>query len=212
MSTADAAWLHTNPTTNLMIATTVLWFDEPVDWARCRAVFGERSVARFDRFRQGAVEGPPLAAHRWEEDPEFDSSRTSTTWRCPLRTTAARGRSSSATASSCRSTGAGRCGRSTSSTTTGLLRDGAADRPTAFADGIALARVMLALTDGGEPDAGVAPAQGRPGRGLVGVIEPVARAVGAVAHEGVETLLRPGHAAELAAAVIDDGQRSPSRR
>jgi hypothetical protein len=46
----------------------------------------------------------------------------------------------------------------------------------------------------------------------VGVIEPVARAVGAVAHEGVETLLRPGHAAELAAAVIDDGQRSPSRR
>jgi hypothetical protein len=130
MSTADAAWLHTDPPTNLMIATTVLWFDEPVDWARCRAVFGERSVARFDRFRQGAVEGPPLAPPHWEEEDEFDSSCTSTTWRCPLRTTAARGRSSSATASSCRSTGAGRCGRSTSSTT-GLLRDGAADPPTA---------------------------------------------------------------------------------
>jgi len=131
MSTADAAWLHTDPPTNPMIATTAVWFDEPVDWARCRAVFGERSVARFDRGRSGAVEGPPLAAPHWDEDPEFDSSRTSTPRRCRLRTTAARGRSSSATASSCRSTGAGRCGRSTSSTTTGLLRGGAADRPTA---------------------------------------------------------------------------------
>ena len=61
-----------------------------------------------------------------------------------------------------------------------------------IADGIALARVMLALTDGGESDAGIAPAQGRPGRGPVGVVEPAARAVGAVAHEGVKTWLHPG--------------------
>lgn len=45
MSTADAARLHMDPPTNLMIVSSVLWFDEPVDWARCRAVFGERIVA-----------------------------------------------------------------------------------------------------------------------------------------------------------------------
>jgi diacylglycerol O-acyltransferase / wax synthase len=75
-----------------------------------------------------------------------------------------------------------------------------------IADGIALARVMLTLTDGGEPDAGIAPAQRRPDRGLVALVEPVARAAGAVAHEDVETLLHPAHAAELAAAAIDDAQ------
>lgn len=48
MSAADAAWLHMDRPTNLMVVNGVLWFDEPVDWERCRAVFGERIVARFD--------------------------------------------------------------------------------------------------------------------------------------------------------------------
>ena len=42
MSTADAAWLRMDRPTNLMIVNSVLWFDEPVDWERCKAVFLER--------------------------------------------------------------------------------------------------------------------------------------------------------------------------
>ena len=57
MSTADAAWLRMDRPTNLMIVNSVLWFDEPVDWERCKAVFLNRIVARFDRFRQRASEG-----------------------------------------------------------------------------------------------------------------------------------------------------------
>jgi hypothetical protein len=113
MSTADAAWLHMDRPTNLMIVNGVLWFDEPIDWERCRAVFGERIVARFDRFRQRAVEGPPLAAPRWEDDPEFDPALRFHHVALPAPHDRRGCRSSSAIASRCRSTGAGRCGRST---------------------------------------------------------------------------------------------------
>ena len=73
MSTADAAWLRMDRPTNLMIVNSVLWFDEPVDWDRCRAVFLERIVARFDRFRQRAVQrAPAWRARIGEDDPDFD--------------------------------------------------------------------------------------------------------------------------------------------
>jgi diacylglycerol O-acyltransferase len=71
MSPADAAWLRMDRPTNLMIVNSVLWFDEPVDWARCRAVFLERIVARFDRFRQLAADGLPLMSPHWQDDPDF---------------------------------------------------------------------------------------------------------------------------------------------
>jgi diacylglycerol O-acyltransferase / wax synthase len=70
MSTADAAWLRMDRPTNLMIVNSVLWFDEPVDWDRCRAVFLDRIVARFDRFRQRAADRLPLAGPHWEDDPD----------------------------------------------------------------------------------------------------------------------------------------------
>ena len=72
MSTADAAWLRMDRPTNLMIVNSVLWFDEPVDWERCKAVFLDRMVERFDRFRQRPSEGLPLAPPHWEDDPGFD--------------------------------------------------------------------------------------------------------------------------------------------
>lgn len=31
MSSADAAWLHMDRPTNLMVIKSVLWFDEPLD-------------------------------------------------------------------------------------------------------------------------------------------------------------------------------------
>ena len=38
MSSADAAWLHMDRPTNLMVINSVLWFDEPVDWDAYEAV------------------------------------------------------------------------------------------------------------------------------------------------------------------------------
>ena len=41
MAPADAAWLHMDRPTNLMIVNSVLWCAEPVDWDALRARFME---------------------------------------------------------------------------------------------------------------------------------------------------------------------------
>ena len=76
MSNGDAAWLHMDRPTNLMVITSVMWFDEPLDGERLRGVIEERLVGRFVRFRQRAVESPlPLRGPHWEDDPDFDLDR-----------------------------------------------------------------------------------------------------------------------------------------
>jgi WS/DGAT/MGAT family acyltransferase len=65
MSSADAAWLHMDRPTNLMVINSVMWFDEPVDWQAYTAVIRDRLVARFDRFRQRPVDG--LTGPHWED-------------------------------------------------------------------------------------------------------------------------------------------------
>ncbi len=76
MSTPDAAWLHMDRPNNLMVITSVLWFDEPPDWARVRTVIEERLIGRFARFTQLAVESSfPLRAPHWQDDPDFDLDR-----------------------------------------------------------------------------------------------------------------------------------------
>jgi WS/DGAT/MGAT family acyltransferase len=65
MSSADAAWLHMDRPTNLMVINSVMWFDEPVDWDAYVAVIRDRLVARFDRFRQRPVDG--LTGPHWED-------------------------------------------------------------------------------------------------------------------------------------------------
>lgn len=73
MSSADAAWLHMDQPTNLMVITGALWFDEPVDWSRAREVVRTRLVDRFPRFSQRVAEGrAPLSGPHWERDPHFD--------------------------------------------------------------------------------------------------------------------------------------------
>jgi len=32
MASVDAAWLHMDRPTNLMVVTCVFWFDRPLDW------------------------------------------------------------------------------------------------------------------------------------------------------------------------------------
>src|SRR5512133_3259902 len=72
MSTADAAWLHMDRPTNLMVITAVAWFEQPLDWGGVREVVSSRLVQRFPRFRQRVKESRiPLLGPSWEET-DFD--------------------------------------------------------------------------------------------------------------------------------------------
>src|SRR3954452_395828 len=74
MSHADAAWLRMDRPTNLMVINSLMWFDEPPDWDRLRAIYVERIVERFPRFRQIARTSGPLGMPHWEDDPQFDAA------------------------------------------------------------------------------------------------------------------------------------------
>jgi diacylglycerol O-acyltransferase / wax synthase len=76
MSNADAAWLHMDRPTNLMVVNALLWFDEPVDVDRVREILRSRLVEPFPRFRQLVTE-PRLGigAPSWEDDPDFNLDR-----------------------------------------------------------------------------------------------------------------------------------------
>jgi diacylglycerol O-acyltransferase / wax synthase len=76
MTTADVAWLHMDRPTNLMVVNSVMWFDEPVDWDRLREVYRERILAPYPRFRQRVVEPRlPFGGLFWEDDADFDLER-----------------------------------------------------------------------------------------------------------------------------------------
>ena len=72
MDAGDAAWLHMDRPFNRMIVNTVMWFDEPLDWDAVRTLLRERLVERYPRFSQRIVEVPALAW--WEDVPSFDMS------------------------------------------------------------------------------------------------------------------------------------------
>ncbi|RNM16405.1 wax ester/triacylglycerol synthase family O-acyltransferase [Nocardioides pocheonensis] len=69
MAPADAAWLRMDRPTNLMVVNSVMWFEEPIDAISLRKVLQERLVDRFPRFRQRAVEDHGVW---WEDAVDFD--------------------------------------------------------------------------------------------------------------------------------------------
>ena len=69
MSAVDAAWLRMDRPTNLMMIVGVVVFDARVDFRRFRAVIAERFL-KFRRFRCRAVDDAMSAS--WQEDPDFD--------------------------------------------------------------------------------------------------------------------------------------------
>jgi diacylglycerol O-acyltransferase len=69
MAPADAAWLRMDRPTNLMVVTSVMWFDEVLDGDKLRTVLADRLVDRFPRFRQLAVEDHGVW---WEDSADFD--------------------------------------------------------------------------------------------------------------------------------------------
>jgi WS/DGAT/MGAT family acyltransferase len=211
MSHADAAWLHMDRPTNLMVITGVLWFDQPPDWDGVRERIRERMVERFPRFRQRVVEGRgPLSGPHWEEDPNFDLDLHFHRVALPAPGDRA---ALQAFVADLMSSPLDRSKPLWQFQLVDGYGDGAAlvgRIHHCIADGIALGRVLLSLTDE-SPEAGIALDDGpagaeRRGGRLRTLLRPAASAATAVrgaaegvAHEAIEVGRHPSHLRDLAA-------------
>jgi WS/DGAT/MGAT family acyltransferase len=73
LSNIDAAWLHMEEPTNLMMINGFFQFDGAVDFERVRLTLQYRLAERFVRFKQRVVEPRlPMRQPYWEIDPTFD--------------------------------------------------------------------------------------------------------------------------------------------
>ena len=76
MSNVDAAWLGMDSPDNLMMVTAVLRLDRPVDRDRLRDVLARRLVERYPKFRLRPLpSGSPFEQPVWADDPEFTLDR-----------------------------------------------------------------------------------------------------------------------------------------
>ncbi len=72
MSNVDTAWLQMDRPTNLMMIASYMSFEGPLDFERLIATV-ERRLLTFDRFRQRVVAPRmPFGNYTWEVDPHFD--------------------------------------------------------------------------------------------------------------------------------------------
>ncbi|NOX38917.1 MAG: wax ester/triacylglycerol synthase family O-acyltransferase [Calditrichaeota bacterium] len=72
MSNVDTAWLRMDDPTNLMMISGLILFKEPLEKADLRRVI-ENRLLKFDRFRQRIVGLDRLFGNpRWEDDPHLD--------------------------------------------------------------------------------------------------------------------------------------------
>lgn len=76
MSSVDAAWLGMDSPDNLMMVTAVLRLDGRIDRLRLLAVLEERLIARYPTFSMRAVPArSPLDQPVWHPDPQFRLAR-----------------------------------------------------------------------------------------------------------------------------------------
>jgi diacylglycerol O-acyltransferase / wax synthase len=195
MSNADAAWLHMDRPTNLMVVNALLWFEEPVDGDRVREILRSRLVEPFPRFRQLVMESRlGVGVPSWEDDRNFDLDLHVHHLAVPAPGD-----------------------KRALEELVGDLISSPLDRGKplwdwymvdgfdagmvmvvrihhCIADGIALSRVLLSLTDT-HADAGIAPAGERIAGGRFGSIAAPVRAGARLAqagvHEGIEILTHP---------------------
>ena len=217
MSSADAAWLHMDRPTNLMVITSAMWCDEPLDWDAVREVVATRLVDRFPTFRRRIRESwVPLRAPTWQDDPDFDLDLHLHRRALPPPGDAA------ALQELVGDLMAQPLHRSRPLWDWYLI-DGygkgsaiVARMHHCIADGVALARVLLSLTDN-QADAQIEPEEPEQGRGggIGGLLGDVAGAPQRVAsagldlgragaHEAVEVVRDPSRLVDLAAAAGDD--------
>jgi diacylglycerol O-acyltransferase / wax synthase len=220
MSGADTAWLHMDRPHNLMVISGAFWFDEPVDWDELREVVSSRLVERFPRFRQRVVESRlPLRGPHWEDDPDFDLE-------LHLHHAALPAPGDRAALQDFLSDLIAQPLDRSRPLWHWYLVDGYGSGSAivvrmhhCIADGIALARVLLSLTDS-SPEAGIEP--GMPedtahGRGITGALSDALRparraasltrtvAAGAT-HEAIEIARDPSELVDLAAAASVDAK------
>jgi diacylglycerol O-acyltransferase / wax synthase len=76
MSNVDAAWLGMDSPDNLMMVTAVLHLDEPVDRERLEKVLWHRLLARYPKFSMRPLPTrSPFEQPVWTDDPDFDLRR-----------------------------------------------------------------------------------------------------------------------------------------
>jgi diacylglycerol O-acyltransferase len=76
MSNVDAAWLGMDAPDNLMMVTGVLWLDEPVDRERLAEVVRKRLLDPYPKFSMRALPTrTPFEQPVWTDDPDFDLDR-----------------------------------------------------------------------------------------------------------------------------------------
>lgn len=76
MSGADALWLHADRPNHLMVIDGIMWTEEPLDWVRFQQTVQERLVDAYPVFRQRPVDpAHPWELPAWEDDPAFSLSR-----------------------------------------------------------------------------------------------------------------------------------------
>ena len=215
-SSADAAWLHMDRPTNLMVINSVLLFDGPVDWDRVKQITQRRMVDRYPRFRQRVVESRlPLRPPKWVDDPDFAIEHHMHHLALPQPGDLA---TLQALVSDLMTMPLDRSRPLWHTYMIDGFGEGAAmisRMHHCIADGIALGRVMLSLTDS-EPDAGIGPpvddrARSAPAGPLGGAAESViellsgiGRAGSAVVRQGAHIATSPSHAANLAGAIGRD--------
>ncbi len=209
MANADAAWLHMDRPTNLMVVNSVLWFDEPVDWETMRKVVQERLVDRYPRFRQRVVEGgPPRGGVYWEDVDDFDIDDHLHRVTLPAPGGLAELQRFAGEQMSVPFDRRLPLWRE-------FLIDGydggcavMTQMHHCIADGIALARVLLSMTDE-QPDAGIVPVEeivGDPGRhGLVSLATVRDVAAGAL-HQEMDVVAHPTHLLDLTQAAVADAR------
>jgi WS/DGAT/MGAT family acyltransferase len=202
--------------TNLMVINSLWLFDEPVDWERAKWVMQRRLVDRYPRFRERVVESRlPLQGPAWERDPDFALEHHMHHLALPAPFGTAELQE---LVSDLMTMPLDRSRPLWHAYMVDAFGEGAAmiiRTHHCIADGIALARVMLSLTDS-EPDAGIGPQIGpddldrrrsviaKVADTGVGAIIGVARAGGAMARQGAHIAASPSHAASLAGAIARD--------
>jgi len=72
----DTIWLNMDRANNLMVIESLTMLESPVDWDRFLRVLERRVQRRYPVFSQKPVwPRMPLAMPHWEDDPDFDLSR-----------------------------------------------------------------------------------------------------------------------------------------
>jgi WS/DGAT/MGAT family acyltransferase len=206
MHSADAVWLRMDRPSDLMVLNALLWFDEPLDWPRVTRVFDERIVQRFPRYRQRVCEGEPPSGPAWEDDPDFDLARH-------FHRVALPAPGDQAVLQEVVSDQISRPLERTRPLWDVYLLEGygagcavLVRMHHCIADGIALARLMMSLTDAQRSSARFARGDEPRRSRTLGALPPDGRPAGPIAHESLDAAVHPRRLAALAKTARNDAR------